>query len=447
MRDALRGRKEQPKSVTFSLEKVSVAEDSKIREVEPGNNDKSIQKPLHSWPFPGDTHTRARELIYFMTSESDYVFRPFRTVWFSMALTDATALQLCLANAAMFMAQRRQPGMFQYDKCTEALEYYGRSLCQVTKRLENSIDCTSTGVLVTVLGFICHDLYVGIWDRWAAHMNGLRRIIQLCGGYKNISHNLTLWASWYDILGSANRDTYPQFPVFMCDIEPSTYPVTLRTPLLQQIERVLFNQKFILNCLCKVQGIANIINNHYQNPDFWRREDDLSPLYMLGPITHELLSMHRLDVECDYDSEVVFDSTQISREILRLSMLILLAALKTMYSFIVDESEELNILSTKFSRLLTLDRSRPSLLNKDGILHTLQLQLWAMLTVATLQPLSASRTLYVTEIRKCMNLLGMVSATDAFQLARDIAWIDVVAGTTLGNEPLINAINNAPLLT
>jgi hypothetical protein len=75
-----------------------------------------------------------------------------------MALTDATAFQLCIANAAMFMAQRRQPEIFQYDKCTEALEYYGKTLSQVTKRLENSSDCTSTGIITTVLGFICHDV-------------------------------------------------------------------------------------------------------------------------------------------------------------------------------------------------------------------------------------------------------------------------------------------------
>ena len=75
-----------------------------------------------------------------------------------MALTDATAFQLCMANAAMFMAQRQQPEMYQYETCTEALEYYGKTLGQLTKRLEDSNDCTSTGVITTVLGFICHDV-------------------------------------------------------------------------------------------------------------------------------------------------------------------------------------------------------------------------------------------------------------------------------------------------
>lgn len=93
-----------------------------------------------------------------VNAESDYVFRPFRTVWFSMALTDATAFQLCMANAAMFMAQRKQPATFQYQKCSEVLEYYGKCLGQITKRLECRDDCTSEGVIVTILGLICHDV-------------------------------------------------------------------------------------------------------------------------------------------------------------------------------------------------------------------------------------------------------------------------------------------------
>jgi hypothetical protein len=77
-----------------------------------------------------------------------------------MALTDATAFQLCMANAAMFMAQRKQPATFQYEKCSEVLEYYGKCLGQITKRLECRDDRTSDGVIVTILGLICHDVRI-----------------------------------------------------------------------------------------------------------------------------------------------------------------------------------------------------------------------------------------------------------------------------------------------
>lgn len=77
-----------------------------------------------------------------------------------MALTDATAFQLCMANAAMFMAQRKQPDTFEYEKCSEVLDYYGKCLGQITKRLECRDDCTSDGVIVTILGLICHDVRI-----------------------------------------------------------------------------------------------------------------------------------------------------------------------------------------------------------------------------------------------------------------------------------------------
>lgn len=70
IRDALRGQRKQPKSVTFSLEKVSIIEDNGRRDrccrgTKPDTINASIQKSLYSWPFPGEMRPRVRELIYF----------------------------------------------------------------------------------------------------------------------------------------------------------------------------------------------------------------------------------------------------------------------------------------------------------------------------------------------------------------------------------------------
>ncbi|QGA20842.1 hypothetical protein EYB26_008552 [Talaromyces marneffei] len=438
IRGACRGRpsrRRKPQAVTYALERPYVAADTRscpdqICEQIP------VSKSLNLWPFPCELQPRAQELIYFMNAESDYVFRPFRAVWFSMALTDATAFQLCMANAAMFMAQRKQPETFQYEKCSETLEYYGKCLGQITKRLESRDDCASDGVIVTILGLICHDIYVGLWARWVTHIKGLRRIIELRGGYRNISSNLALWASWYDALGSATHDTCPQFPEYMCDLSPACQPV--RTPRLEQIICKLIHKDYtpmqpILDALDRIREIADAINTHYQEPEFWRREDDLSPLQSIGPVTHALLSIPRLDAV----TNDVVDPTELSREMVRLSMLILLAALKRMYSFFLDETE-FTTLTAKFLSVLSLYRQNSSLYHDDGLMH---LELWAILTVAALQPF-ANRWLYVTEIRRYMSYLDIQFATDAFQLSRDIAWIDVIGGTDMENESLINAIDN-----
>ncbi|EED17110.1 hypothetical protein TSTA_021670 [Talaromyces stipitatus ATCC 10500] len=354
-----------------------------------------------------------------------------------MALTDATAFQLCMANAAMFMAQRKQPDTFQYEKCSEALEYYGQCLRQVTKRLECRDDCTSEGVIVTVLGLICHDIYVGSWTRWETHMKGLHRIIQVRGGYKNIDSNLALWASWYDVLGSATHDTYPHFPEYMNNL-PSRLPG--RTPLLEHIICKLMHENNaamcpVINALDRIKVIADIVNARHHEPEFWRREDDLSPLHTIGPVAHILLSTPRLDLQTDG----TIDSAKLFCEMTRLCMLILLAALKRLYSFALDEIE-LTTLTAKFSLVLSIYWRSPSLYQPDDALQSLQL--WSILIVAALQPF-VDRTLYVAEIRRCMHHMGIQSATDALQRSRDIAWVDVVCGMGAENETLLTAIDNA----
>ena len=102
------------------------------------------------------THALCSWLV--VTAESDYVYRPFRTIWFTMALIDASAFKLSMANAAMFLAQRKNPEGFRYEKCSESLEYYGQCISEVTRRLGNRSDCVSEGVITTILGLVCHDV-------------------------------------------------------------------------------------------------------------------------------------------------------------------------------------------------------------------------------------------------------------------------------------------------
>ncbi|RAO69408.1 uncharacterized protein BHQ10_005420 [Talaromyces amestolkiae] len=346
-------RKERPQAITYALKEVYITADTGIFQDRILCERCPIPKSLGLWPFPCELQPRAQELIYFMNAESDYVFRPFRTVWFSMALTDATAFQLCMANAAMFMAQRKQPDTFEYDT-----------------------------------------------------------------------------------VGSATHDIYPQFPEYMWDLSPP-FPHR-RTPLLEQIifrlgESDCVAMEFIIDALDGIRYIAETVNTSQKEPEFWRREDDLSPLHMIGPITHTLLSVPRVNPK---DNVSVMG---LVCEIARLAILILLAALKRMYSFFLNEIE-LTTLTAKFSSVLLKYRQTLSLGQRED--HSNHLQLWAMLTVAALQPFT-DRTLYVTEIRKCMKYLDIKSATNAFQLSHDIAWIDVVGGTDSENESLVKEIDNA----
>lgn len=237
-------------------------------------------------------------------------------------------------------------------------------------------------------------------------------------------------------MGSAIHDTRPQFPDYICRHSPPALPV--RTPLLEQIICKLMEHDYapinrIADALNRIRLIADTVNAHYQEPEFWRREDDLSPLYMIGPVTHTLLCVPRVDPKADD-----INSTELLCEMVRLAMLILLAALKRMYSFSLDEIE-LTTLTAKFSSVLWTYCQNSSLQRNDS-LH--RLQLWALLTVATLQPFM-HRVLFVSEIRRCMSYLDIKHASDAFQLSRDIAWLEIIGGTDMENKPFMMAIDNA----
>lgn len=97
-------------------------------------------------------------LIKPVSADSDYVFRPFRAIWFSMAMTDASAFLVSLANAAMFLDQIHRRKAYQYEKSVECLTFYGKCVKEVTRRLENSNDRVSAGVITTILGLICHEV-------------------------------------------------------------------------------------------------------------------------------------------------------------------------------------------------------------------------------------------------------------------------------------------------
>jgi hypothetical protein len=82
-----------------------------------------------------------------------------------MALCDPSAFMLSMANAAMFLDEARNPDTFRYENSSEALRYYGQCVEQVTTRLSDPADCTSVGVITTILGLICHDVrFKPTWD-------------------------------------------------------------------------------------------------------------------------------------------------------------------------------------------------------------------------------------------------------------------------------------------
>ncbi|KAJ6121126.1 hypothetical protein N7523_005406 [Penicillium sp. IBT 18751x] len=302
-----------------------------------------------------------------------------------------------MANAAMFLDEARNPGTFRYEDSAEALRYYGQCVEQITARLSNPDDCTSEGVITTILGLICHDL------------------ARLRGGFQEMNKDIQLFACWFDVMGSVVRDQPPQL------VGHHQYSATESTqPASQSVSLHVISDEGtdappelagVLDILKQSAAIAEFVNTHSDHPEFWRTEVDLTPLQMLGPIMNQLLSLPR----CEYPTA---SPHEIVREMARLSLLILIAELKRIYGM---SAPEITLLNAKIYKLLKTIEAR-----QEKILMP-KLQLWAIVTAALFQKSEMKMKSYVQLISLRMVIMDIRDGNEAVQISRGILWIDVVA--------------------
>lgn len=100
-----------------------------------------------------------------VTAEADYVYRPFRISWVQIGLSDATAFNLWLAQVVVIRdgishEDRMDSPDREYLLNSEANKYYSKSLSQLSHRLSNREECISSGVIATIMGFICIDVSI-----------------------------------------------------------------------------------------------------------------------------------------------------------------------------------------------------------------------------------------------------------------------------------------------
>lgn len=258
-------------------------------------------------------------------------------------------------------------------------------------------------------------MYVGTLDRWAYHIRGLCRIAHLRGGFYDLNEELRLFACWFDVLGSVAQDNPPALPDYQGSSTVLSVPTRashLRLHgIFQDLAKLPAYSSCLISVLQKMDLLADFVNANYQNPRFWKTEDDLTSLQMLGPVTHELLAMPRYE-------RTTLDPMEIVCEMTRLVLLILLAGLKAKYGFLAVEAV---VLQRKFTLLL----ERTAIHNIS--LPLSQVQMWALLTVAMLQPAGQMREFYLKEIIQRMFTMDIVDSASAIGLCREILWIEIFA--------------------
>ncbi|RAL12969.1 uncharacterized protein BO97DRAFT_442815 [Aspergillus homomorphus CBS 101889] len=364
--------------------------------------------PCNTTFYPTQLDERGLQLMHFMTSDRDYVFRPFRSVWFSMALTDPSAIFVALANAAMFFDQRTREREFRYETSAECLAYYGQCVQQVRGRLQDVNESLSEGVITAILGLICHDLR---------------------GGYHGLNANVTLFAFWLDVVGSVAEDNRPRMPKPMVDAE---YLWTDSPNVLTHLARSLLDEismrrgtfSDVVIAFNYVTSIATTVHESQCSPDpFWRQEDNITMINMFGPATHFLLSMSRpTDIASSAQGVILL------REATRLALLILLAALKR--DVFLFTSSEWPHLQHKFATLV------PFLPIPEYDAPCLKLCLWAIATVSLLSNAGYPGP-YTAEIRAVMDRLG-IDSIDTLKTVKSILWVDALHIQT---EPFITGLS------
>ncbi|KAH7002516.1 hypothetical protein EDB80DRAFT_647492 [Ilyonectria destructans] len=365
--------------------------------------------PLGSLPI--EANARVRELLHFSNASAD-IHQPLRKVWFEVALTDPGALHVTLGNTATFLVKLR--GDNNPMKNPEILGHYSRSVMLLRRRLASATESVREGTIANILAHVCLTIRYSDWNSWSVHMDGLRLISNLRGGFADLRHPIPTLILLYDITGSMVFDSFPRFPL-PPDIPARRtrsirdVPHRLRA-LLVQIEQMPPYISVVGDALQILSSIADVVNRGSHSALFW--EKDIDAIILLGPCIHFLLSMPRLP---DGFGTLPQASDLIMREILRLVGLLIISRLKTMFGLPASEQATLQ---AKLSDLVA--QHAISLEERH-----LELEIWALVTAALLQN-RGERGVYVQEIQRVASGMVNQSSREVIELAEEMIWINIL---------------------
>ncbi|KAL7944227.1 hypothetical protein V8C42DRAFT_326196 [Trichoderma barbatum] len=361
-----------------------------------------------------DTNTRACELISFMAAEADYVYRPFRISWVQIGLSDTTAFDLWLAQAIVIrdgvvLDKSNQ----EYLSNFEANKYYSKSLSRLSHRLSNREECVSSGVIATIMGFICIDTRVGNWDRYCMHMSGLERIFYLRRkGFDGLDAEIPLMAFFVDLMGASMLDRYPRFPIpkHLNNLSHMDYeddvPDALHV-LLHDAERLTPQGKRIYAMLRVTASIIALVNRNVSDPLFWTQDAVL--VENLGLASHYILSVPKSPEDDAHTAYPVF----LVQRMVQLACLMIMSKLKQLASFHWADMDPLG------ARLVNL-LQEPCC---EIPVHLQKLRLWAIMTASSLVHPDA-QSLYLVELRGSMKQLGYCTAEEAIDYVKGLLWLE-----------------------
>lgn len=124
---------------------------------------------------------------------------------------DPAAFHQILSNAALHIS-RLHPQITQYAE--DAAAFHVVAIRSVNERLQDTRSATTDGIMAAVTAFACHSHYLGDFNAWHMHMEGLKKMVSLRGGIDSPSLPTILKTVLFfvDVSGATSQDLRPYFP-------------------------------------------------------------------------------------------------------------------------------------------------------------------------------------------------------------------------------------------
>ncbi|KAI0404136.1 hypothetical protein F4802DRAFT_254737 [Xylaria palmicola] len=384
-----------------------------------------VESKLSDIVYPVEMDEERRNLARYLFAEARSSYRPFRVPWLSVALTDAAAWYITLANAVI--SRQMRPGDAESESRTgaQARKLYTLSLRSISKRLGDPTERRKEGLIAAITCFICHDSSIGNFTQQMIHLQGLKRLVDDIGGINEIANPiLRFMISWYDLSGAAYRNSPPNFGVptgSITDIDTRN-DATYFKLLLGAWDHGCPYLGDIQSALIATAAVASYVNRHCEDGRFWT--DDIAAARLLAPALHEVLNLDGRALPSDPSHR---DYSGIAaREAFRRSALVFLAALRGKFGAALPE----------------LGRHLGDFRQICGIPHVdwafvPELNLWAHAIAALGEESSEQRDWHVSAIVSIMESAGFTSSQQALGVVRGIIWIEALfvdKVETLGRE-------------
>lgn len=105
-------------------------------------------------------------------------------------------------------------GTYLQEDDSLSLAIQNKALRSLTEQMRDSKHQASDEMVGSVCAFMCHHYILGVFTGWEAHRDALMRMIDLRGGFQNISNEaLRITISWTDLTGSFSQDTPSLVPL------------------------------------------------------------------------------------------------------------------------------------------------------------------------------------------------------------------------------------------